>query len=489
MYIKLFTFFIGFSSLSLAQGDADLFRYSKNEIYGSARFEAMGGAFGALGADLSVSQINPAGFGRYSTNQFNFSLGLIHTKNKLNFQGFASKNTSSSFKPNSIGVVFVQDDSRRNSGFQYIQFGLGYNRLQNFNNSFSYSGLQYESLLENFAASANGVPFYNLYQTHPFSSSLAWETYTINPGNQTNSYVAALYNNGDQFHRRTVDTRGGMNEYYASLSGNYMNVLYVGANLGLRTIKYEESVEHYEEVTDTTGNDLRSFTYNYNLLTKGMGMNLKLGLIYLPKDNIRLGLAFLTPTYYELTDDTSADMTAQFDYGVRTVADSLKPIGNYKYRLRTPPKIVGSAAYIFGTRGCISMDLEYVNYKWANLRSTTDLTNYQQYDFAIENAEAKKVLQGALNLRVGGELVINSVWFLRGGIALSSKAYNDLVAVENGWDKTYSGGFGCRLGKCSLNLSVRQTYLSRNYYAFQGSMATHKMVKSAFTFDVTYLFD
>ena len=459
----IFLLFLSLSAIGYSQGDADLFRFSKTQIYGSSRFEAMGGAFGALGADLSASQINPASFGRFSSSQTYFSLGYLNTKNKVLFQGDETITNRSSFKPNSIGAVFVEDDSDRMSGYQY------------------------ESLLEAFAASAKGVPWENLYITHPFTSSLAWETYTIDPDGSA-GYVAVLNNDGDQFHRRSVETKGGMNEYYISLSGNYMNAIYVGANIGFRTINYEETTNHYEEVTDTTGNDLRSFDYSYNLLTKGNGANLKLGFIYLPRDNFRLGFAFHTPTFYELTDDTRADMTAQFNYGERIVIDSLKPIGNYKYKLRTPPKFVTSAAYVFGTRGCLSMDVEYVNYAWANLRSTND-PQYQDYDFTIENNAAKEILQSAVNIRVGGELVFNSVVFLRGGLGLSSKAYNDKVQVENGWDKTISTGVGYKSGNWVFNLSARKMYLSRNYFAFQGSMAQNKMNQTSITLDFNYFID
>lgn len=484
--IRLLFAVISFCAQS--QGDADLFRFSKTEMYGSARFEAMGGAFGALGADLSCSQINPAGFGRYSTNHFNASLGSNFTKNNLTFKGNSVLESSWTLKPNSIGVVFSEDDSERQSGYQYIQFGLGYNRVQDFRNSYSYSGYQYESILEAFAANAQGTPYDELYIFYPYSASLAWETYTINPSTAGPfTYEAALFNPADQFHKRTIETKGGMGEYYASLSGNFMNELYVGANIGFRTLRYEEEFNHYEAVTDTTGNDLRYFDYSYQLKTKGTGMNAKVGIIYLPKDNFRLGLAIHSPTFFELTDDTQADMTAHFASGTKTVADSLKPVGNYKYRLRTPPKIVGSIAYVFGVRGCISADIEWINYKWAHLRSTTDLENYQRYDFTIENAEAKKVLQNAINIRLGGEMVFNSVFFVRSGISLSSKAYNKNVEVENGWDKTYSCGLGYKSGRYVIDASFKHTAISRNYYAFSGSYALHNLTRNSFVLGFTYL--
>ena len=43
-----------------AQSLQDAHRYSQNGLEGSARYTAMGGAFGAVGGDFSAFNINPA---------------------------------------------------------------------------------------------------------------------------------------------------------------------------------------------------------------------------------------------------------------------------------------------------------------------------------------------------------------------------------------------------------------------------------------------
>src|SRR5690554_7005584 len=53
--------------VAFAQNEADVLRYSTTDVFGSARFEAMAGSFGGLGADISAIQINPAGMGRFSS--------------------------------------------------------------------------------------------------------------------------------------------------------------------------------------------------------------------------------------------------------------------------------------------------------------------------------------------------------------------------------------------------------------------------------------
>jgi len=490
MKILMSTLVLFISIVSFSQGDADLYRYSKTDIQGGARFEAMGGSFGALGADLSSSQINPAGFGRYSTSQFSSSLGYSKINNNLLFNGNQSHTNGNLFKLNTLGFVFVVDESKNQKGFLFSQFGFGYNKLQNYTNSYRYEGEQFESLLDDFAAKAYGYQSSDLFVTHPYTSSLAWETYAINPApNDANGYIPALYNNGNQYHHRQIDTKGGMNEYYISFSKNYINSLYIGGNIGIRTIRYDESMTHREDVMDTTGNTLRSFEYAYHLNTKGNGFNLKLGAIYLPQDNIRIGFAFHSATYYDLTDKTDADMVTFFTDQTHTLNDSLKPYGDYNYRLKTPPKFIGSIAYIFGTKGCINADLEYINYRWANLRSTKDVENYQPYDFTTENADAEKVLKSALNLRLGTEIVLNSIFYLRGGLRLYGNAYKKSVGVEIGIDKSYSMGLGFKQGKMNIDLSYRISNYSRNYTAFYGSSAEHKMSTQGIVLSANYAFN
>ena len=54
--------FFCISTLSLmSQNISDALNYTNNNIDGSARFSAMGGAFGALGGEISSISLNPAG--------------------------------------------------------------------------------------------------------------------------------------------------------------------------------------------------------------------------------------------------------------------------------------------------------------------------------------------------------------------------------------------------------------------------------------------
>jgi len=63
--ILSFILFFGLVSYSYAQTVAEGVRYSSYDYAGTARSVAVGGAFSALGADMSAISVNPAGLGEY----------------------------------------------------------------------------------------------------------------------------------------------------------------------------------------------------------------------------------------------------------------------------------------------------------------------------------------------------------------------------------------------------------------------------------------
>lgn len=469
-----------------AQNDADLFRYSKNNLYGDARFEAMGGAFGALGANLASSQINPAGFGRYSKSQFNGAFGYENKLNKATYNGTENTGMNNLFHLNNLGFIAVEDQSQSQTGFLFSQIGFGFNRIQSYRSDLEFTGKNYYTMMDDFAAQARGYYPEDLYTYFPFSSSMAWETYGINFDGIGQYYSVLGEGDSEQQHR--FKQRGSSNEMYLAFSGNYMNKLYIGANLGIRWASYRSEIFHSERNYDTTYSDMYGFDYNYQLRTNGAGANLKLGIIYLPVEQFRLGLAVHTPTFFEFKDNFSADMTTFWADTTRELLPSFKPSGDYKYRLRTPTKIVGSVAYVFGVRGCLSADVEYVPYRTAHFRSTTD-EEYVRYDYIEENNQAREVFTGGVNMRFGGEIVLNGILFLRAGYALQSNAYKKIYEVDAKWDQTLSGGFGLRMDKGQLDLSVRKDLIQRNYHPFSNATVAFQQDITRITLSYTYFLD
>jgi hypothetical protein len=116
----------------------------------------MGGSFGALGADLSSYQINPAGYGRFSSSQFGTSLfGGASTNNSL-FNSINTKAVTGQGGLSNLGVVLTNDASEKGEGFLFNQIGFGYNQIESFKHEMRYEGQQFSSLLDNFVSQIQG---------------------------------------------------------------------------------------------------------------------------------------------------------------------------------------------------------------------------------------------------------------------------------------------------------------------------------------------
>ena len=480
---SLASFFISCSFL-VAQNEVDIYRASNTFNEGTARFDAMAGSFGALGAESGCARINPAGFGRYTNSSIGLTLNGISINNAAQFQQKTTTSTDFYSRLSNLNFVVVSDKSLNRQGFLFSQFGFGINRIANFNSVFSYTGQQFESLLDAFSSNAYGTQPVDLYGYFPFSTSLAYETYAIDFDDP--NYIPRL-TAGDMLHKRTVTTTGGISEYYFNFSGNYINKLYIGGNLGIQRLKYDETIEHTETLLDTTNVSLRSFDYNYHFNTKGNGVNLKIGIIYLPKDNIRLGLAIHTPTAFNLLDETDANMTAMHNDGIRTVDPSLMPKSTYKYKLSSPARFIGSFGYVFEKRGCINIDAELLDYSWGKLKPTDDPT-YETYSFTSENAAAKERFKAGFNLRIGGELVFSNKYFLRGGFAQYFKGDKALLAYGKNSDQLVSGGFGYRNGALTVDFAVKSFLQTKVYEAFYASSALLDLKTTTFVIGFNYKF-
>ena len=67
---------------SYAQSIEDVLRFTRSELKGSARYVSMGGAFQALGGDLSAVSGNPAGAAVFLNSELGVTLNAMDNKIK-----------------------------------------------------------------------------------------------------------------------------------------------------------------------------------------------------------------------------------------------------------------------------------------------------------------------------------------------------------------------------------------------------------------------
>ena len=158
---KVFAFIIGLSCLGLnAQNINDVLRYSTEDLQGTARFQAMGGAFGALGGDLSAINVNPAGSAVFNYSQFTVT-GSNYNRNNEALYGSSTRNADrNSLELNQAGGVFVFKSN--NSPWKKIALAINYDLAENFDNEFVASGNSTQGIDNYFLNFAQGVPFGNL---------------------------------------------------------------------------------------------------------------------------------------------------------------------------------------------------------------------------------------------------------------------------------------------------------------------------------------
>lgn len=431
---KLLLFFAITQLTSQAQTDIDAFRYAQRSLAGTARFTSMGGAFTAVGGDLSSSSYNPAGQGIYRSSELTFSPSVYTGNTYSDYLGNSTRSGRTIFNIGNAGIVFTGQNRKKGDrpGWVSWNFGFGYNRLMDFNNASSFEGYNTSSsLLDHFAENSQGIGYEDL---DSFNEYLAYYCYLINP-DANNNYSSAAPG-GNVLQRRSAETRGSIGETNFTFSGNYDNRLFLGMSFAFQSLRFDQE-SYYEEIdTENIVDSLTRFQFNEFLSTRGNGFNMKFGLIYMPADFFRFGASIHTPTWFNMSDSYKNTMASRFDDGYADSQES--PDGLFDYDYTSPFRAMGGVAFIFEKAGLISVDYEYTDPGQAYLSAPG-------YGFNQANSDINRKYVATNTLRIGGEFKLNNVSF-RGGYGFTTSPMNASYKVS-GSDFSqvrYSGGIGFR---------------------------------------------
>ncbi|MBC8172920.1 MAG: hypothetical protein H7X71_03345 [Chitinophagales bacterium] len=413
-----------------AQTDADALRYSFLDFGGTARSLGSANAYGAIGGDYSTTSMNPAGLGIYRSSELVLTPGLTTINNSSLFIGETNGSDKTDFYLSNASLVlsYMKDGKESaTDGWVGANFGVGYNKLANYNSQVYYSGFNTtSSLLDVYAGHLNGVNPSDAFAADPFGAGLAWETYLLNPNPDDSTTYYGVVNGGNVRQSKSINTAGGYDELTISFAGNYANRLYVGGTLGVPFIDYDYVSSYQEEDENEVHPDFVNFSQTDELHTSGSGINVKMGFIYRINDYVRLGGAFHSPTLFQMNDVYFSSMESSLDISGDYPYES--PIGEYDYELVTPWRVIGSAALTIQKHGFVSVDYEYVDYSEANFNygrtgTVAELDAETNVNTSIENKYGS-----ASNIRFGGELVLD-VFRLRAGYAIMGSPFNTGIAA------------------------------------------------------------
>lgn len=450
---------VSFLSIAQEMTTSDALRYAVDNMNGTARFRGMGGAFGAVGGDLSAISINPAGSLFFSNNFASASISNYNTNNNANYFGTKNKENYSTLDLNQIGAVLVFNDNSGSSDWNKISIALNYDNTNNFDNRLFTAGINpYNSISQYFVNQAN---FVANTQFNDYQYEMAYETYIINPHPTTPNQFVSNVSPGGNYYQDFYSTSNGYNgKITANVASSYKNKLFLGLNLNAHFTDYVVTTSLYENnnnpLNPNTQPTISNIVFDNQLSTYGSGFSFNLGAIYKVTNSFRLGASYESPTWYNLNDELVQDLYTYDNVNVPSGDESRyfgSPIFIFPtYRLRTPSKLTGSAAYIFNKKGLISIDVATKDY------SNIQFKNTNQNDFSDLNSQMSSEMKNAYEIRIGGEYKIKQ-WSIRGGYRFEESPY--VVDTAMGDLTGYSAGLGYNFGENRLDLSYSNTH--RNY--------------------------
>ena len=448
-----------------AQLPEDALRSAWTTPSGTARQQAIGGAMGSLGGDISAAYVNPAGLGLYRTNEFVLSPGFRLLSDKSNYLGTGtSGKTAGNFNLGTSGLVI--NYMGRNGGSNV--FSIAVNRMANFNSNVHYKGENdyssfSEQYAEEFASSGYSIDQALGSPDVSYGTRMALYTYLVDTAtiNGNLQVIGQPQKAGRVLQENDLQSKGGITEIAFSLATNLHDKWFIGGSLGIPIINYTRTQTFHEsDATGNTNNDFDSFTYQENYSSKGVGLNGKIGVIFKPSTAWRLGLAIHTPTVYGMTDKINASMITRTEnytsHQQATISsDSLDQMAGISpsantasYNLYTPWKFILSGSYLFGggiedvkrQKGFVTADLEYITTSSPRFQPENKDNGSTSYYDAV-NAAVKDSYKGSLGMRLGGELKFNTL-MARAGVAYYTTPYKDKYLTA---DRLFvSGGLGYR---------------------------------------------
>lgn len=510
------------SGAVFSQSAVDALQLTQGDFRGTARFMSMGGAFTALGGDLSTLTQNPAGIGIYRHSEIGATLNIDIQSTKGESLSNTINNDQTKVACNNFGYVGV---ANLGGPMETFQWGVTYGRAVSFDRKYSGYLVPTATSLSNYIASfSNGyspevLDFgqnYNPYRDSDadWLSILGYAGYLINPLNGTNNQYKGLYQKGTVGDALLhVREKGYIDEYSFNFGGNFSNLVYWGLGIGVTDLSYTRITEYSESMENAAIPNLRSgdvggdagFTLsNYKHIT-GTGWNVKFGLIVKPINEFRIGAAIHSPTWYSL--DHNYDATIGYSYYNPAIAqdrenplegEEYTDVASFSWRLRSPWKFMIGAAAVVGGRFILSADYEYQAYPDMTVKNA----NYDGYGYLYDyvnnevvNNDIKSYTQNGNTVRVGAEYRVTPKFSVRAGYnGTLSNIKKDVregatEVITSGTDPSYSFdktrnnisvGLGYRSGAFSLDAayvhSSRESTL-KPYTNFGDNMSPSYKIK------------
>ncbi|MDE6290993.1 MAG: outer membrane protein transport protein [Muribaculaceae bacterium] len=512
-----------------AQSAIDGFRFSQPDMKGTARYMGMGGAFGALGGDLSSISTNPAGIGVYRRNEIGITMDVDIQSATSEAQGFKNSQSQTKVLLNNVGGVASWN--LMNSVMPNLNIGFTYNRAASFNAHYVGSIPTLSNSLTNYIAGTSNKEGVTVADVTPLFNDkgyLTFDPYNPNDGGYAAPWLSILgYNSyfitptGDddqpnwigQWGVNTsgsgafdVMTTGGANEYNIAIGGNIANKVFWGIDFGIVDMDYSMTAIWGENLQNAVvdnpygganSSSLWKMTNSYN--ASGTGYNIKVGFIYRPIQELRLGVSFASPTWYSINESYMASTNYQYSVDIPDMVQNRAVTNNGEwglnsYNFRTPWRLTASAAGVIGRSLILSADFEWQKYD--KMRFYDGGNGYYDYDYGdwdwdspflaparkaaspalintdpwyATNADIEDYYKSTTSIRVGAEYRITPRFSVRAGYAhvsspVSTKAKDgSMLIYTSGTLPNYRMDNSTDYITCGLGYNFNNFYVDAAY--------------------------
>ncbi|MDE5784934.1 MAG: outer membrane protein transport protein [Duncaniella sp.] len=504
-----------------AQSALDAFAVSQTDMRGTAHFMSMAGAFTALGGDISTLNQNPAGIGVYRSSDISATIDVTASSTKT----LTGSWSSTDFNFNNIGYVGAFSLGSQ-SVMPYFNWGFSYSRKASFDRRYKGGWNDLGTSLSNYVADymqyegwtpkqldGFDIENYNPYLkiSAPWLGILMYNTYGINTptDNDEQADYKGLYNYGysNGIAEYDIEEKGYMDEYSINFGGNISNLVYWGIGFGITDLQYRQNAYYGEyiknaDVPSADGNAITQGEASYGLNNwkhiYGNGFNLKVGVIVKPINELRIGLAVHTPTWYNLTYEGMA--AVGYDYSSPSYLENpgfssatVKDYTNFTdggyldvfdWKLRSPWRLMAGVTGVIGGRAIVSADYEYRAYPSMTVKSGNGNT------YGMIGQDIKNYYEASHTLRLGVEYRLSNSWSARAGYSYESSPVKE--TAMNGDEVIYTAGADdtCAQPAFTLDRSTQLVTcgLGYNYKNFYADLAyVHRYRRSKYQAFTNYV--
>ena len=458
---------------------------STSDVIGTARYVGMGGALGALGADMSAISSNPASIGLYRKNDVSLTAGGLWPSNRA-FNEAYGNSAHGTFDQ----MGFVTSWSLDGGNMRRFNFAFNYQKKFNHNAAFYADNAN----LGGISQADQIADLSNNYFVEENITGTAYNAY-VTDKDDVGYYNSHSANSNEFTHYSTGSTQA----FDINFSGNVLDQYYWGVTLGIDNVDYDKMTT-YTEFRDGKDGSIQDYTLYNDQHVSGFGVNLKVGTVIRPiEDNpLRFGFTVETPTWYDMKSSVYHSIDSRYDMDGNYQQFEYKNhegIGdNYlEYKLRSPWRVRLSAGSTVENFLAWGLEYEYANY--TQLRQSYPNDDYYGYGGSLSgstkdvamNDLTKQNMRAQHTFKMGFEVKPTSNFAIRVGYNYSSSIFKDVARLNQNIDSyamdfststdymnlsdvsIITGGLGYKYKRFYADLAYKYRIQSGKFYAFDDS--------------------